>query len=416
MKKIKITIYLIIILSIFSPLFFASASYQPLFPVDASSFIKAGDGKCVWTAGGSCESHGWFKSLNSNCDWEVCCRNLLNGYSTDNYIYTYKKQCNTTPRESEVEDVAPNKSSCQPVNNPYDCCCSTKPALVDGTTDDKPALFTPPDIQIKIPGLEKLSAVSCPVGAECEIPWLGQYIVALYNYALSIVGIVAALVLMAGGVMWLISGGDAGKIGQAKEMILGSITGLIILATSYVILLQINPGLVNFTSVNVENIKKVVLNDADVTVTGGTTPYLAGCLAAQKGDLSVCRAYGNSEPPNLVSLDGEKVDPVVAQKYQAAMNCVKAKNGKYLFAINEAWRSAQKQIDYKAAGKSAAIPCCSNHGSGQALDLKIIAGGKANWAYNDSSGLTACMNAQGLYAKLTTGDYIEPWHWSLTGK
>jgi hypothetical protein len=106
----------------------------------------------------------------------------------------------------------------------------------------------------------------------------------------------------------------------------------------------------------------------------------------------------------------------VAEKYLAAMECVKEKNGKYLFAVNEGWRSAETQIKLKNDGKPAAPPCCSNHGAGKALDLKIIAGGKMSWDYNEKSGLRACMNAQGLYANLKGGGYEEPWHWSLTGK
>jgi hypothetical protein len=86
---------------------------------------------------------------------------------------------------------------------------------------------------------------------------LPRYIMAFYNYGLAIAGILATIVLMGGGVIWLISGGDSGKIGQAKELIAGSITGIIILVVAWVILNTINPELVNLKAIETIVIKKV---------------------------------------------------------------------------------------------------------------------------------------------------------------
>jgi hypothetical protein len=62
---------------------------------------------------------------------------------------------------------------------------------------------------------------------------------------------------MAGGLMWIISAGDASKITQAKELIIGSISGLIILICSYSVLLWINPDLVNLKPVKVASIAPI---------------------------------------------------------------------------------------------------------------------------------------------------------------
>jgi 3D (Asp-Asp-Asp) domain-containing protein len=62
---------------------------------------------------------------------------------------------------------------------------------------------------------------------------------------------------MGGGLLWLISGGDASRISQAKELIIGSITGLVILSASYIILLQVNPNLVNLKSIALTYIPKI---------------------------------------------------------------------------------------------------------------------------------------------------------------
>jgi len=86
---------------------------------------------------------------------------------------------------------------------------------------------------------------------------IASYIGAIYNYGMAIAGILATLVLMGAGVIWLTSGGDSGKITQAKELISGSIAGLLILVVSWVILNTVNPDLVNLKSIAPANIAEI---------------------------------------------------------------------------------------------------------------------------------------------------------------
>jgi len=276
------------------------------------------------------------------------------------------------------------------------------------------------NLKIEIPGVKELAdkyPIRCNTIGEtenCEIPWIAIYIYAIYNYMLAIGGVLAVVTIMIGGVIWLVSAGNASRIATAKSWITGSLTGLLILLTSYVLLYQINPNLVDTVYIELRTVTP--LADADITVIGGKSPYMEGCLAAKKGDYSICKAYGNAEPSGLTAYKGKRINIDVLKKYEAAMECVKQKNGKYLFYINEAWRSAATQISYTERKLPAAVPCCSNHGSGQAMDLSRLDGVKMSWSYNESSGLKECMNAQGLYANLTSGKYNEPWHWSPTGR
>lgn len=145
------------------------------------------------------------------------------------------------------------------VSNTLVCCC---PYSVVNQTKPKVELpkFIMPELQIKIPGLT-LSPTSTLIKSQSEdgsyrieVPWIAEYIKAIYNYGLGIVGILAALVLMGGGVLWLISGGDASKNTQAKEMIIGSVTGLTILACSYIILFQVNPELTKLKPISLGSI------------------------------------------------------------------------------------------------------------------------------------------------------------------
>jgi len=126
------------------------------------------------------------------------------------------------------------------------------PLIVQAQAAPIPLEFKP---QIPIPGsafgqdLIKVGSYSATSGL-IKSDLLPRYIMALYNYSLTIVGILATIVLMGGGVLWLTSGGDSGKITQAKELITSSISGTIILVLAWIILNTINPNLVNFKSID----------------------------------------------------------------------------------------------------------------------------------------------------------------------
>ncbi len=106
------------------------------------------------------------------------------------------------------------------------------------------------NLNVTIPGLDKISAQSAPTcqgtgdNQSCKFPWIAQYIAAIYNYAIGIVGIVAVIVMMVGGFLWLTAGGNAGQITEAQNWIKASVVGLVIALSSYVILDQISPALV----------------------------------------------------------------------------------------------------------------------------------------------------------------------------
>ena len=302
------------------------------------------------------------------------------------------------------------------------CCCSAaeseeQPLVIN------PPRFTIPELQVNL-GVE-FTTPNCSVGSDgksqCEINWLGVYLTAIYNYALKFGGILAAMMLMAGGLFWLISGGDPGKIKQAKNIISGSLIGLALLFSSYLILEQINPELVVFKPITLGRVGDNLFPDNEYTEGETVMPesYVQACAAAKNNNLEPCRALGNSQPSGLVSQGNVLVNEDTLNKFNAAMQCVANKNnGKILFEINEGFRSAIEQIrikeKYTAQGKpqNAATPCCSNHSSGIAIDIKRIDGKPMSWEFNESSGLTLCMNAVGLYARIDN----EPWHWSPSGR
>lgn len=82
-------------------------------------------------------------------------------------------------------------------------------------------------------------------GGQSQFKDIGEFILLNYNYALSVAGILATIMIIIAGAQWATSGGNSEAIGSAKKRIGGAMVGLLIAYLSYVILNTINPALVN---------------------------------------------------------------------------------------------------------------------------------------------------------------------------
>lgn len=296
-------------------------------------------------------------------------------------------------------------------------------------TPTGPSTMTAPLLQVSIPGFEGFSDVQCDEEADtpCEIPWLSQYIKAIYNYGLLILGILAVIMMMIGGFMRVTAAGNREQINQGNGYLKGAILGAVLAFCSYMILFLVNPNLVIWRPIAVSYIAHIDLPEIDLSKSAeelgisqtelntlrGQNPYQDGC-----GNIQRCEQYGNTQPPGLVKVAPEYgnvyLKPEVYEAFKRALNCVDP--GKIKFTITDGWRSAAAQIDVKRRKPTlAATPCCSNHGGGLAMDLAVGGGGQMTWSYNDSSGLTRCMNQNGIHAELKSKPN-EPWHWSPTGR
>lgn len=96
--------------------------------------------------------------------------------------------------------------------------------------------------QITVGTFIKGSSSTVPEGTAM----IGEYIKQIYKYLIGIVGILAVVVMMYGGVIWMMSFGNSSRAGEAKSWIAASLTGLLLVMFSYVILKTINPALVDF--------------------------------------------------------------------------------------------------------------------------------------------------------------------------
>ncbi|HTK60461.1 MAG TPA: pilin [Candidatus Baltobacteraceae bacterium] len=84
---------------------------------------------------------------------------------------------------------------------------------------------------------------------------VAQYIGIIYNFLISIVGMVAAVMMVVGGFQYLTSAGDSGKIGAAKSRMADALIGLVLALGAYTILNTINPRLLQLKLPNVTDVK-----------------------------------------------------------------------------------------------------------------------------------------------------------------
>ncbi len=155
-------------------------------------------------------------------------------------------------------------------NNPMAAQTQTQAAIT--------ATICQPIPRIKIPGLQFTSAETLAANTYTDpqdgstylfIPFLGEYISAVYRYGIALAGFVAVLILIVSGIQWIMGGASPDNIDAAKERIKNALTGLLIIATTYTFLYIINPELTSFKSLKIE----LVRGGGD---TGGDTDLFDG--------------------------------------------------------------------------------------------------------------------------------------------
>lgn len=99
----------------------------------------------------------------------------------------------------------------------------------------EPAMKTSIKLQVKIPGLE----------GTITGPQIGVYINAIYNFAVGAVGILAVVMIMWAGFLWMTARGNAEQVSKAKGYMSGAMIGLVLALGAYLILSIVNPDVLN---------------------------------------------------------------------------------------------------------------------------------------------------------------------------
>lgn len=144
-----------------------------------------------------------------------------------------------------------------------------------------PIKLTAPKLAVLIPGLKQWTDRTSTPGETISVPYLVEYILALYRYGVIIGAFVAAIAFLVGGFLYMTAGGLPQNVQRAKEVIMGSITGLALLLGAYLMLKIINPNLVQLKPLEIKTIEPVIY--AEVSEISASS-YEA--VTGQKLDLS----------------------------------------------------------------------------------------------------------------------------------
>ncbi len=128
---------------------------------------------------------------------------------------------------------------CQPFNGTPPSTTKTNPTAPK--KDDNPIMFKP---GVTIPGSGYVSGQNVKVENGTEA--FAKYVIAIIKYSTGAIGILAVIMLMVGGIMWIGSAGSQETIGKAKTYIAGAIGGMALSLLSFLILSMVNTNLVAF--------------------------------------------------------------------------------------------------------------------------------------------------------------------------
>ncbi|MBI5728147.1 MAG: hypothetical protein HY984_00135 [Candidatus Magasanikbacteria bacterium] len=267
-----------------------------------------------------------------------------------------------------------------------------------------------------------------------QSPFLAEYIVAAYKYAVAIASLIAVIMIIVAGFQWTIAGGNTDMITSAKKKIGGAITGLVIALGSYALLYTINPELTNYRSLKIQYIRTRYLSEF-VDAENETELAEGGILAID---------FRAPAKPNITGGGMKKVPSDLTEDLEKVADKLSPDYG---FLITSSFRTPEEQIaiikdhcnnlpgsrtcDHKP-DKTTACPMFGNppdpkncpHTTGHALDIWATKKIGAGWeqcikmrASECQSNKEACLNdpcqkalidamrAQG-FCRLDA----EPWH------
>jgi hypothetical protein len=135
---------------------------------------------------------------------------------------------------------------------------------------------------------------------------IGEYIKAIIAFASAIIIIIAIVMIMISGVEWIMSAGDSGKVGKAKDRVLKAITGLVIALFAIFILQLVNPQTTIFNPLNPESIPASPSGTTSTSVTEDCIAILTQTLCTSPCIWTGTRCSAPSSNPQVCPLNTDK--------------------------------------------------------------------------------------------------------------
>lgn len=250
---------------------------------------------------------------------------------------------------------------------------------LSGETSEGPPEPSPiksPILQVSIPGFGKFSNVTCDDPEQpCQFPWIAEYIEAIYNYGLGIIGILSVIVMMIGGVIRLTAAGNNQQVSRGNSYIKNAILGLVFTFCSYSILYLVNPNLTIFKPIGLRYQSTIGLSEIEQAIANHGLPPESGLLAASCSQ-SEWIPVPNDKDLGIWAPKPERSCPDSIAALKAAAQCMKAKNSDYIIRVSDASRTIEEQrILYKRYLNGGNLACNPKNGptgcphtGGQAFD------------------------------------------------
>lgn len=112
-----------------------------------------------------------------------------------------------------------------------------------------------PILNVPIPGLDFGDSVTYDSEGNQQANFLAKYIDALYRYLIVIAAVVAIVMVMVGGLQYILSRGNAEAVKKAKERITNAVIGLVLLFAAYDIAYLLDPNTTRFSSLKIKTVQ-----------------------------------------------------------------------------------------------------------------------------------------------------------------
>ena len=183
-------------------------------------------------------------------------------------------------------------TNCPAPANFYNTACQQVASCTTGTISggpttpatpkSVPTIFSP---EVTIPGLFDKDV-------EVTGETIGQYIRAVFVYFIWIVGVLAVVMVIYGGIKWVAAAGNPGRINDARDQVNSAIIGLIIALTSVLLLTIINPNLTSFSGLTIKPISPKVREFSEQLVdTVGSFPSCTA-TSVSGSPTTACSRFG----------------------------------------------------------------------------------------------------------------------------
>jgi hypothetical protein len=147
-----------------------------------------------------------------------------------------------------------------------------------------------PNLNVPIPGFEKdgntNNGFSLPtISADkvtISVNFIAEYVNAVYGWLLGAAALVAVVMMMIGGLQYVMARGKSKYIDAAKTRITNAITGMVLLLATFSIMNLVDPRLTSLDSIGITDVKQILYMPPDGEDTNGITP-----VEAPAGDSTV---------------------------------------------------------------------------------------------------------------------------------